>query len=164
MLVYRRGVLAAVLPILGLLLVLGPGILEDARALPEPEEQRFLELVNEYRNSNGLDPLVSDGALSTTAAHHSEDMATYGFFSHETEQSSYYPEGSGYVDRMAWEGHPTYGYIAENIAWGQPTAEEAFEAWRVSPVHDANMLDSNYTTIGIGHVAPYWTTDFFGSA
>jgi hypothetical protein len=107
--------LAAVLPILGLLLVLGPaGILEEARALPEqPEEQRFLELVNEYRNSNGLGPLVSDEALSTTAARHSEDMASYGFFSHETEGSSYYPEGSSYVERMAWEGHPTYGYIAE---------------------------------------------------
>jgi uncharacterized protein YkwD len=164
MLVYRRAVLAAVLPILGLFLVLGPGILEDARALPKPEEQRFLELVNEYRNSNGLDPLLSDEALSTTAAHHSEDMATYGFFSHETEESSYYPVGSGYVDRMTWEGYPTYGYFAENIAWGQATAEEVFEAWRNSPEHDVHMLDSNYTTIGIGHVAPYWTTDFFGSA
>jgi hypothetical protein len=113
MLVYRRAVLAAVLPILGLFLVLGPGLLEDARALPEPEEQRFLELVNEYRSSNGLGPLVSDGTLSTSAARHSEDMAAYGFFSHETEGSSYYPEGSGYVERMAWEGHPANGYIAE---------------------------------------------------
>lgn len=164
MLVYRRGVFAAVLLILGLFLVLGPVILEDARALPEPEEQRFLELVNEYRHANGVDPLVSSEALSTTAAHHSEDMATYGFFSHETEESSYYPEGSNYVDRMAWEGHPTNGYIAENIARGQATAEEVFEAWRSYPGHDANMLDGNYTTIGIGHVAPYWTTDFFGSA
>ena len=164
MLVHRRGVFAAVLPILGLLLVLGPVLLEDARALPEPEEQRFLELVNEYRQSNGIDPLVSSETLSTPAAHHSEDMATYGFFSHETEESSYYPEGSGSADRMVWEGYPEYGYFAENIAWGQATAEEVFEAWRSSPGHDANMLNGNYTTIGIGHVAPYWTTDFFGSA
>ena len=165
MLVYPRCVLAAVLLILGLFFVLGPaGILGEARALPEqPEEQRFLELVNEYRNSNGLGPLVSEETLSTTAAHHSEDMATYDFFSHETEESSYYPVGSGYVDRMTWEGYPTYGYFAENIAWGQATAEEVFEAWRNSPEHDVHMLDSSYTTIVIGYVAPYWTTDFFGS-
>jgi len=163
MLVHRRIILGALLLILGLFLVLGPVLLENAQATNEPEEQRLLELINEYRQANGVGPLASSDTLSTAATRHSEDMATYGFFSHTTEASSYYPAGSDYVDRVAREGYPTNAYIAENMAWNQVTAEEVFEFWRNSPTHDANMLNGTYAAAGIGHVAPYWTADF-GSA
>jgi uncharacterized protein YkwD len=162
-LVHRRGFFAAVLLILGLFLVLGPVLLKDAWALHGAEEQRLLELVNEYRQANGVDPLIPSDALSTAAEHHSEDMAAHGFFSHITEASSYYPEGSDYADRGAREGYPANAYLAENTAWGQATAEEVFEFWRNSPDHNTNMLNRGYTAVGIGHVAPYWTADF-GSA
>ena len=163
MLVYRRIVLGAVLLALSLFLVLGPVLLKDARALHEAEEQRLLELINEYRQANGAGPFVQSDTLSTTARRHSEDMAAYGFFSHVTEASSYYPVGSSYVERLAQEGYPTNVYLAENIAWGQTTAEEVFEFWRNSPDHNTNMLSGSYTAVGIGHVTPYWTADF-GSA
>ncbi len=147
---------------LSLFLVLGL-VRQGETQTYEAEEQRLLELINEYRQANGVGPLVLSDTLSVAAGRHSEDMATYGFFSHETEASSYYPASSGFVERLAQEGYPMNTFLAENIARGQTTAEEVFEFWRNSPDHNTNMLNENYTAIGIGHVAPYWTADF-GSA
>jgi hypothetical protein len=87
-------------------------------------------------------------------------MASHGFFSHSTRESSYYPSGSSPSDRAVREGYPTNVYTAENIARGQQTAEEVFEDWRGSPEHDAAMLGEQYTAAGIGHVDTYWTADF----
>jgi hypothetical protein len=145
--------------VVSLFLVFGPVHLHQARAAGV-EEQRLLELINEYRQENGVGPLVLSGVLSTSATRHSEDMATHDFFSHSTKESSYYPGGSRPADRAAREGYPTNVYTAENIARGQLTAEEVFQDWRGSPEHDAAMLGEHYAAAGIGHVDSYWTADF----
>ncbi|MCA1740550.1 MAG: CAP domain-containing protein [Actinobacteria bacterium] len=158
--VRRRATFISLCLALGLFLLLGPVYQDEARAY-ESEEQQLLELINEYRQANDLAPLVPSETLSASAGHHSEDMEAYDYFSHDTEESSYYPKGSDFVERMAQEGYPTtYAYVGENIAWGQPTAEEVFEDWRLSPEHDATMLNEWYTAAGIGHVGSYWTADF----
>ncbi len=156
----RRWVAFAAL-CLGLILslVLGPARQDETRA-DESEAERLLELINGYRQENGVAPLVPSETLLTTAGRHSEDMATYGFFSHESKESSYYPEASELIDRTAWEGYPADTYLAENIAWGQDTAEEVFEDFRLSPDHDTNMLNGYYTAAGIGYRGSYWTVDF----
>lgn len=129
----------------------------------EAEELNFLELINQYRQQNGLEPLLLSDPLSVASERHSEDMGTYGFFSHTTQQSSYYPTGADHVDRAAQEGYDYNTYTAENLAYGQATAREVFEAWRTSAGHNANML-GDYKVIGIGQVwvngTPYWTTVF----
>lgn len=156
----RWAAFAALCSVLGFLFVLGSANLNEARA-SQAEEQRFLELINGYRQAHGLGPLALSETLSRAAERHSDDMQTYGFFSHTTEASSYYPVGSSFSDRLAREGYPTdTSYIAENIASGQATAEEVFEAWRLSPPHNANMLGTHYSAIGIGQAGTYWTTDF----
>ncbi len=161
---FHRWVTFAIsLLVLAPVLVLGPVLLEDAWALHEIEEQRLLELINEYRQANDVAPLAPSDTLSSAVWHHSEDMATYGFFSHITEASSYYPIGSSYVDRLVREGYPANTYMAENIAQDLATAEEVSEFWSRSPEHNANMLNGSYTSVDIGHAAPYWTADF-GSA
>ena len=145
--------------VVGLFLVLGPVHLHQAQAAGA-EEQRLLELINGYRQENGVGPLVLSGVLSTSAQRHSEDMAAHDFLSHSTRESSYYPSGLGPADRAAREGYPTNVYTAENIALGQQTAEEVVEDWRDSPVHNAAMLGEQYTAAGIGHAGSYWTADF----
>jgi hypothetical protein len=145
--------------VVSLFLVLGPVHLHQARAAVS-EEQRLLELINGYRQENGIAPLVPSGVLSTSATRHSKDMAAHDFFSHNTRESSYYPSGSNPAHRTAREGYPTNVYTAENIARGQQTAEEVFEGWRGSPEHDAVMLGEQYTAAGIGHVDTYWTAHF----
>ena len=144
---------------ISLFLVLGPVHLHQARAAGV-EEQRLLELINGYRQENGVGTLVPSAVLSTSATRHSEDMAAHDFFSRSTKESSYYPSGSSPADRAAREGYPIDVYTAENIARGQLTAEEVFEDWRGLPEHDAAMLGEQYTAAGIGHVDSYWTADF----
>jgi Cysteine-rich secretory protein family len=157
--VRRWAALVAPCVVVSLFLVLGPVHLHQARATGV-EEQRLLELINGYRQENGVGPLLPSGVLSTSATRHSEDMAAHDFFSHSTRESTYYPSGSIPADRAAREGYPTNVYTAENIAMGQQTAEEVFEDWRRSPEHDAAMLGEQYTAAGIGHFDSYWTADF----
>lgn len=135
----------------------------------DPEELQFLHLINEYRQNNGLQPMILSDTLTLTSEHHSEDMAKYDFFAHDTVRSSYYPVGSRPWDRMAVDGYDYNTYRGENLAVGYETAEEAFEAWRNSPSHNAAMLDGNYKVVGISRLitpgsewGSYWTTDFGG--
>lgn len=148
--------------ILSLFFVLGPAGTVWAQSY-DSEEQQFLELINQYRQQNGLDPLLLSSPLSVASERHSEDMGAYGFFSHTTQASSYYPVGANHVVRIAQEGYDYNTYTAENLAYGQTSAQEVFEAWRTSPEHNVNML-GDYAVIGIGLVwtngTPYWTTDF----
>jgi len=135
----------------------------------DSEELRFLELINDYRENNRLDSLALSDTLAVSAERHSEDMARYSFFAHNTAGSSYYPAGSQPWDRMADEGYEYNTYKGENIAVGYETAEQAFAAWRKSPSHNHAMLDGTYRVIGIARINDsdsvhgwYWTTDFGG--
>jgi hypothetical protein len=73
------------------------------------------------------------------------------------------------VQRVRDCGYRYNTYIGENIAAGVASAQAAFDLWKNSPGHNANMLSTNFTTIGIGreYVAGspygwYWTTNFGG--
>lgn len=136
----------------------------------DAEELRFLRLINDYRQQNGVGPLILSDTLAVAAEHHSEDMGKYGFFAHNTAASSYYRAGSKPWDRMAAEGYMYNTTRGENLATGTETAQDAFDAWRESPSHNAAMLDDRFRVIGIARVyAPegkhawYWTTDFGGA-
>jgi len=147
--------------------VLGGGQSARAYTAYDAQELEFLKIINEYRQSKGLEALILSDALTEASERHSRDMGRYGFFDHATAKSSYFPAGSSPWDRMARSGYNYNAYMAENLAAGHETAEDSFEAWRGSPGHDRNMLDVNQKAIGIARVhVPgsehgwYWTTDF----
>ena len=159
-------ILAAVAVSLSMLVV---GTRGDAATAYDAEETQFLKLINDYRQQNGLRPLIFSDTLTVAAEHHSKDMAEYGFFAHNTQQSSYYPDGAKPWDRMEAEGYDYNTARGENLAVGYETAEEAMEAWRESPSHNAAMLDESYRVMGVSRLnVPgsvhgwYWTTDFGG--
>ena len=57
-------------------------------------------------------------------------------------------------------GYSDYG--GENIAYGQRSAAEVVSDWMGSPDHRRNILDCDFTTIGVG-LDPrgmYWTQEF----
>ncbi|MBI2895302.1 MAG: CAP domain-containing protein [Deltaproteobacteria bacterium] len=152
-----RGTLVA-----GLCLGLLPGLAAGQEA-PSPgldaEERAFLDLLNQYRRDNGLGELVATLTLNTAADRHAFDMASNDWFDHTGS------DGSSPSDRCAWAGYP--GGCGENLAAGYQTARDAFEGWRSSPGHNANMLESDYAAVGVAlEVAEgttytwYWATDF----
>ena len=134
----------------------------------DSEELRFLQLINQYRAENGLGKLLLSDTLSESSERHSQDMARYNFFAHNTVASSYYPVGSAPWDRMRAEGYNYPTFWGENIAVGCESAERCFQLWRNSPEHNEAMLNGNYHEIGIARVIVpgsrwYWTTDFGGA-
>ena len=136
----------------------------------DDEELKFVGLINDYREQNGLRPVILSDTLAVAAERHSKDMAEYNFFAHNTAQSSYYPAGAEPWDRMKAEGYDYNTPKGENLAVGYKTAEEVMQAWKDSPSHNAAMLDGNYRVMGVARInAPgsahgwYWTTDFGGN-
>ena len=57
-----------------------------------------------------------------------------------------------------------YRTAGENIAMGQRTPQEVVNAWMNSPGHRANILNGDFTHIGVGYVEQgnYWTQQFIG--
>ncbi|MEW8972364.1 MAG: CAP domain-containing protein [Mesobacillus sp.] len=120
-------------------------------------EQKVVELTNQERAKNGLKPLALDTELSKVAREKSRDMQSKGYFSHTS------PTYGSPFDMMKKFGI-SYRSAGENIAMGQRTPEEVVNAWMNSSGHRANILNSSYTHIGVGHVATgnYWTQMFIG--
>ena len=86
-------------------------------------------------------------------------MARYSYLDHNDPAP---PEARSAFERGIECG---YGkYIAENIAEGQDTADEAMSDWLGSTYHRRNMDNPSYTDMGIGVATArggdrYWTLD-----
>jgi uncharacterized protein YkwD len=117
------------------------------------EVASFVKLMNEYRRSLGLSPLIWDSRVAAVAKAHSRDMYERDYFSHTT------PEGRTTWDRLAAR-RVTYSRAGENIAWGQTTGRAVLEAWLNSPHHRENIEREGYTHHGVGRVGTYWTHVF----
>jgi uncharacterized protein YkwD len=129
-----------------------------------PLIEEVVTLTNFYRSQYDLQPLTLNIDLSESAQLHSEDMALSDFFSHTGSN------GSKVSDRTELAGYES-SYVGENIAAGHITAEEVVRGWMNSPGHRENILNANYTEIGVGYhylandtgeinYNTYWTQDF----
>jgi uncharacterized protein YkwD len=125
------------------------------------EELAFLGIINGYRSDNGLGQLTISTNLTRAATWKVNDMGTNGYFAHTD------PSGRGPWELTVDCGYPIAG--GENLAAGtyKDTAASAFELFRNSPTHNANMLRADYRQIGIARVyVPgsyygwYWATEF----
>jgi uncharacterized YkwD family protein/spore coat assembly protein SafA len=121
-------------------------------------EQEVVKLVNQEREKNGLKPLKENWELSRIARYKSNDMKDKGYFSHTSPTY-----GSPFEMMKNFGIH--YSYAGENIAMGQRTAQEVMKAWMNSSGHRANILNKNFTEIGVGYAVngkgtAYWTQMF----
>lgn len=113
------------------------------------DEQRMFNLVNSARASAGLRPLQIDMTLVKLARLKAQDMINKNYFSHTS------PTYGSPFDMMRSYG-VSYRYAGENLA-GAPTVDSAHTNLMNSPGHRANILNSNFTKVGIGVVSggPY---------
>jgi uncharacterized protein YkwD len=126
---------------------LDPGVLE----------QRMVRLVNVERMARGLRPLESHAALGKVARNHSRAMVDLGEFSHEADGSQLEERIKQVIQNACRFG--------ENIT-KHYTIEYALSDLMGSPGHRGNLLDPDFTGIGIGIVRGeegllYITQDFF---
>lgn len=123
-------------------------------------EGKILELVNLERAADGIPILQYDDKLTSAARGHAQDMAQYDYCSHNRRDGSQF-----------WQSIRATGYasskVAENVAAGISTPEEAFESLMASPTHRANIINAQFTQIGVAHAASrtgvyhnFWAQEF----
>jgi len=120
---------------------------DASQMAPDAEEPAPIALINDYRASYDLPPLALSNALTQNALWKSSDMATRGDKAHD---DSFRP----WLERFADCGYDTTtNYVGENLTGGTliGTATAAFEDWKISPMHNANLLDPHFTVAGIKH-------------
>jgi uncharacterized protein YkwD len=129
---------------------------------------RVIARTNQYRVQNGCPALTENPILMGTAQAHSEDMAIHDFVGHQSS------DGTPPWQRIQDAGF-RFAIVAENVAWGQPTPEDAVDAWfnetPPNDLHRQNILNCKLRDIGVGYyylkndpgtiqAHYYWTEDF----
>lgn len=123
-------------------------------------QKEVVRLVNVERAKLGLAQLSLNAKLSNVATLKSQDMINKNYFSHTSPTY-----GSPF--EMMKKFNISYKTAGENIAKGQKTPAQVVNAWMNSQGHRENILNKNYTEIGIGVAKDakgtlYWTQMFIG--
>lgn len=119
--------------------------------------QDFMELVNDHRETLGLEPLIHDEEMAVIVTKHSMSMANGSVAFGHTGFSTRCNESKTALGGGNWCG--------ENVAMGQKTVQAAFTSWMNSSGHKANIESSRATHTGFGFAKSssgtyYWTQIF----
>ena len=132
-----------------ILLLTGLGALVPTPASATgPNTGDFVAAVNAARANAGRAPLTYSSSLSAVAYRWAEHMAATGDLAHN-------PSITAQVGSFRWVG--------ENVGYG-PDWRAVQNAFMASPMHRSNILDSDYTQLGIGVVhkgSRVWVTQVF---
>lgn len=105
----------------------------------------LLEKTNEERKKLGLSELVLNKELNQAALAKAQDMFNDQYWAHTA------PDG-----KQAWdfikETKYVYKYAGENLARDFNSDEEVVEAWMNSPSHHENMVNKEFTQMGLAVV------------
>lgn len=131
--------------------------------------KRALELVNQARSKartcgsvafNAARPLTPDAVLDKAALAHSVDMAEHGQMTHRGS------DGSSVAERTKEAGYK-WRKVGENVAAGTPGVEDVVRGWVGSPGHCANLMNPDFTQMGIAYAVNavsedgiFWTQVF----
>ena len=138
--------------------IIDGGITGDGQINQDDAAAQVVNLVNEERAKAGLSPLTADRSVTSAAQRRAREIETN--FSHTR------PNGSSFSTALS-EAGVNYRSSGENIAYGQTSASSVMQGWMNSPGHRANILNANFTAIGVGYYRNaaginYWTQLFIG--
>lgn len=101
-------------------------------------ESELIHIVNDYRFGIGLRPLEFSDIAHHYAAVHTDYMISKGKISHDN-----FPARANAISQET-----PVKFVAENVASGYDTAQEAFEYWHASDAHRAS-LEGDYSHTGV---------------
>ncbi len=110
------------------------------------QSQRIITLTNNIRTNLGINTLTENISLNQAAHNKATDMLINQYFAHVGL------DGRKLTD---WLNSVQYNYRfgGENLAIGFSSAEDIVQAWTKSTTHYANIIDTDFTEIGVGAVA-----------
>lgn len=126
----------------------------DQTRIDQGYEKQIFDLTNVVRLRNQLPILTWNEKAADVARKHSLDMLENQFFDHVSRTTGLDP-----FERMEKAGIQ-YRTAGENIAMGYSDGIEAFEGWMNSAGHRKNILESSFTTLGVGVHQDYYTQNF----
>ena len=130
----------------------------DGLALP------VFNAMNAERARQGLSSLIAHSCATYVARKRSLDMAQLGYLSHSGSEGETWSSLLGsYGVSYAWAGEN----IARNSYKGVDAASTAMVAFMTSPGHRENILNANFTHVGVAAVTDaagvtYFTVTFLG--
>lgn len=127
---------------------LGPLGAPAGAAVDPAAEQRFVALLNQERAAAGVPAVRVATDLTAAARRHSDRMA-------DAQSLHHSPDLGGSV--QGWQK------LGENVGRG-PTVASIHQALVASPGHRRNMLDSDFTQVGVGvefRDDTVWVTQIF---
>ena len=108
----------------------------------EITSEKMIDLINQSRIEAGVFSLTVNSRLTFAAQAKAEDMFRLQYFDHNS------PSGTTPWHWMKQSGY-NYSFAGENLAIDFITAEGAHKALMESPSHQKNILNPNYSEIGI---------------
>ncbi|MBP6858799.1 MAG: hypothetical protein KBC33_03140 [Candidatus Pacebacteria bacterium] len=102
----------------------------------------LVELANTDRNNASIPSLRTNPVLERAAQAKADDMAAKGYFAHNS------PNGTTPWHWLARAGYD-YAHAGENLAIDFFESADVEKAWMNSPLHRANILNAEFTEIGI---------------
>ena len=125
------------------------GAVPGGRAVPmQSLEAGVLADVNALRRAHGMGALRLSPALSNAARQHSMEMATRGYFAHNSANGVSFDKR---IARFYSIGFNHFWSVGENLLWSSPDVDppRAVTMWMNSPEHRANLLNPAWREIGL---------------
>lgn len=110
------------------------------------EGRKIINLTNQVRINLGLKNLNENQKLNDSAMNKAQDMLINQYFAHTS------PSGQKLSNWLSKSNY-NYKFAGENLAIGFDTAEGVIEAWKQSPTHYSNIIDPDFTEIGVGVIS-----------
>ncbi|MFA6410786.1 MAG: CAP domain-containing protein [Candidatus Buchananbacteria bacterium] len=127
------------------------------------ESKKVIELTNKVRTSLALNPLKESSRLDQAALGKAQDMLLQQYFAHVG------PDQKNLTDWLAASGY-RYDIAGENLALGFANASDVVDAWTKSKTHYANIIDPDFSEIGVGMISGVYSekdttlvAQYFGS-
>lgn len=136
-------ILYAILAVLVFLSLSPLGEIRIGRLLARLSQELIIQEVNPVREDQGVLALEVDEKLNQAAQLKAEDMIARDYFSHQ-----------GPTGELPWSWLDGVGYnyatAGENLAMDVNDPKVLINAWLNSPAHAKNILNDNFTEMGIG--------------
>lgn len=120
-----------------------------------------LRIINGYRAEEGIAPLTLSEDLTVMSCVRAEEIAWSGNHEHTR------PGFKSFKTLFREAGYEE-GLAGENLGWGFSSPEAVCEAWKASKLHYENIMNPEFTQIGIGVAADpdpdgklCWTQHFY---
>ncbi len=107
---------------------------------------------NQYRTAQNLPALKTDPMLMAAAAARAKDMAATGAFSHTVATTTPGVTPWSFIHNAGYK----FDHAGENLATLFNDVPSTMTAWKNSPGHNANLVNKNYSDIGVAVVPAFY--------